>query len=66
MTYPAVVVKVCFENVLNINRISSINLIPERANQSVSPVFASKISHVMVQPVEVEKLIENGVNNWMV
>uniref|UniRef100_A0A3Q7EKN6 Uncharacterized protein n=1 Tax=Solanum lycopersicum TaxID=4081 RepID=A0A3Q7EKN6_SOLLC len=65
MMYLAIVVKVCFENVLNVSRVRSINLIPERANQSVSLVLASKISHEMVQPVEVDELIENGATDWM-
>ncbi|KAG5626803.1 hypothetical protein H5410_012021 [Solanum commersonii] len=59
MAYLAIVFKVCFQNVFDASRVRSTNPILERANKSVSLVLASKISHVMVHPVEVDKQIEN-------
>ena len=64
--YLSIVLKIGFENILNISWFRSVNLISERVEQPVSPVLGSKISHVMVQPVEVQHLIEDGASNSVV
>ena len=66
ITYLAIIVKVGFEYVLNIERVRSVNLIPEEVEKPVSLVLASKISHVMVQSLEVEKLMKHSPSNWWV
>ena len=62
----AIIFKVGFEYVLNIYRVNSVNLTSERGAQPVSLIFPSKISHVMMHPVEVEKLGKHRACNWMV
>lgn len=50
----AIVVKVCFEYILNICRIRGVYLVSQWAEQPVGFVLGSKSSHIVVQPIEVE------------
>lgn len=65
-TYLAIIIKVGFENILNILWIGGVNLIPEGPNQPVGLVLGSKISHVIMQPFEVEQLVKDCASNWWI
>lgn len=56
-SYLAIVCEICFEDVLNICRVSSANLTSEETKQSITCVLVCKISHVMVQFLEIDQLV---------
>jgi len=57
-TYLAIILKVCFEYILDIFRVGGVNLVPRGIEEPVGPVLAGKVSHIVVQPVEVEELVK--------
>lgn len=63
MVQLAIIFKDCLQNVFHVIRVRSKIIIPESANESVSILLAKMISNVMVQPVEVDEMIENGAAN---
>jgi predicted Kef-type K+ transport protein len=63
--YLAIIFEVCFQYILNICWVCSINLTPKKAEQSVGLVLPSKISHIVLQPMEIQKLVKYGATNSM-
>lgn len=58
MIYLAIIAEISFEYVLDICWVHSVNLVPKRAEKPVCPVLSSKVSHIVVQPMEVEELVK--------
>ncbi|GKV12958.1 hypothetical protein SLEP1_g24039 [Rubroshorea leprosula] len=65
-TYLSIILKVGFEYIFNIGWLGGVDLIPERTDQPVGPILPGKISHIMVQSTEVEKLVEDCATHRMV
>ena len=52
--------------ILNICWVSRIDLIPKGTEQPVGLILPSKISHIVLQPIEIQKLVEYGATNRMI
>lgn len=62
-TYLAVIVEVGLKHVLNDGGVGGVELPAEGREQAVVLVMASQLRVVVVQPLEVEKLVEDGAHH---
>lgn len=64
--YLAKILEVGSKHILHIWWVRSINLIPEGPKKPIRFMLSSEISHVIMQPVEIEELVKDSACNWMI
>lgn len=64
--YLCIVLKIGFENVFNVGRVNRENLPWPWCENSEGLVPVSKLCKVMVQPTEVQELMDGGAHNRMI
>lgn len=66
MEYLAIVCKVSFQDILNVNRINSVDKVAGRGEHPESLVLVRDVSLEVLESMEVLQLLKHGSRNWRV